>query len=847
LHAVAVMTGLPTGTVTLLFTDIERSTQLARRLGDRYGDVLEEHRRVLREAYTRHDGVEVDTQGDASFAAFGRAHDAVAAAADAQRGLAGAELAIRVGVHTGEPLLADGGYYVGVDLSRAARICAAAHGGQVLLSRPTYDLVDGDVDVRDLGEHLLKDIESPERLLQLVAPGLRDLFPPPRAWAPGNLPRTRTRFFGRERELEDIRRLLASDAPVVTLTGPGGVGKTRLALEVARELKDDFTDGAFFISLAATHASDVPAALAQTLDVTEQAGETVFDALARYLESSSLLLVLDNFESALTAAPQIAALVDRCPLVKVLATSRERLHLGAELEYRLDTLTDSDATDLFTARAVGARPDLDVAAEADVVSAICKQLDRLPLALELAAARVRILPLRAILERLSERLAFLTGGARDLPERHRTLAATIDWSYTLLDEEEQSAFLSLAVFVGGASLEAIESVAATPARALELVTSLCDKSLLLSRTADDGAPRFAMLATIREFALARLAEQGRETDVRRRHAHYFRDFAEREEHEIQGHQQARVLQQLSVEHGNLRAALEWAAEAGEDETLARLAAALWRFWFARGHLSEGRTWLGRAVAVGDDAETRARALRGASVLTAVAGDLDEARRLANELVAARRELGSDAGIASALVVLANIEADLGEQEAAASLYEEAAARARQAGARPSLAGIMSNLGYLALLRDDPAAARTTCREAAALFEELGFGEEAAGAWLNAAAAELLLGELDEARTAFARSLDRYVDLQHAEGVSYCLDTAAAIAAHGGEARRAAVLSGAAAAARGRTGGTLPPLERRLRDQTTATVEAALGPEAFVAALDEGTALEPQVAVALARG
>jgi tetratricopeptide (TPR) repeat protein len=369
----------------------------------------------------------------------------------------------------------------------------------------------------------------------------------------------------------------------------------------------------------------------------------------------------------------------------------------------------------------------------------------------------------------------------------------------------------------------------------------------LSRTADDGAPRFAMLATIREFALARLAEQGRETDVRRRHAHYFRDFAEREEHEIQGHQQARVLQQLSVEHGNLRAALEWAAEAGEDETLARLAAALWRFWFARGHLSEGRTWLGRAVAVGDDAETRARALRGASVLTAVAGDLDEARRLANELVAARRELGSDAGIASALVVLANIEADLGEQEAAASLYEEAAARARQADARPSLAGIMSNLGYLALLRDDPAAARATCREAAALFEELGFGEEAAGAWLNAAAAELLLGELDEARTAFARSLDRYVDLQHAEGVSYCLDTAAAIAAHGGEARRAAVLAGAAAAARERTGGTLPPLERRLRDQTTATVEAALGPEAFVAALDEGTALEPQVAVALARG
>jgi predicted ATPase/class 3 adenylate cyclase len=836
------MTGrLPSGTVTLLFTDIEGSTRLARRLGSRYADVLADHRRVLRDAFARHGGVEVDTQGDAFFAAFARARDAIGAAADAQRGLAAAEVGVRIGVHTGEPELAEGGYYVGVDLSRAARVCSAAHGGQVLLSRATYDLVRDDVEALDLGDHLLKDIDGPERLYQLAGPGLRNEFPPPRAWSPGNLPRVRTRFFGRESELDDLRRLLLGDAPVVTLTGPGGVGKTRLAVEAARELSDEFQDGAFFVPLASTRAADVSAALAQTLDVTEQAGETPLEALRRRLESSQVLLVLDNFESTLDAAPEVATLLDHCPQLKVLATSRERLNLRAEHEYRLDPLTATDASELFMARVSAARADLDVDAQRDEVTAICTELDRLPLALELAAARARILPLRTIRERLGQRLAFLTGGARDLPERQRTLAATIDWSYALLDTEEQSAFLSMAVFSGGASLEAIEAVVEPLGDTLELVTSLCDKSLLLSRTADDGTPRFTMLATMREFALGRLAEVDREAEVRRRHAHYFCDLAERDELEIQGRQQARLLQQLSLEHGNLRAALAWAAEHGEDETLLRLAAALWRFWYARGHLSEGRSWLRRALEPdGLPPGTVARALRGISVLEAVAGDLDDARRHAAELVDVRRSLGDDEEIARALVVLANVDAALGEQEKAASLYEEAAVHARQADARSALAGIMSNLGYLALLRDDPAAARVTCLEAVTLFEELGFGEEAAGAWLNVTAAELLLGDVDAARAAFTRSLERYVGLGHAEGVGYCLDIAAVIAERVGDSRRAAVLIGAAAAARERNGSILPPVEQRLHDETVAALDGLDDARA------EGEAMDQAAAVSLAR-
>ena len=389
------MPSLPAGTVTLLFTDIEGSTKLARRLGDGYRHVLASHRNVLRDAFAEHNGVEVDTQGDSFFVAFGRAHDAVAAAAAAQRALADGDVRVRIGIHTGEPTLAEGGYYVGVDLSRAARICAAAHGGQVLLSRATRDLVGDDVEIRDLGEHLLKDIEAPERLYQLVVPGLRAAVPArraPRRPATCRAPAPASTAAATSSTRSAV--LLAGDAPVVTLTGPGGVGKTRLALEVARESSDSFEDGAFFVSLAAARASDLSAALAQTLEVTEQAGESAVDALYRRLESSQVLLVLDNFESALDAAPQVAALVERCPRREGARRRAASASTSArEHEYRLDPLGESDASDLFAARASAARPDLDVDAQRDDVEAICRQLDGLPLALELAAAWARILPL----------------------------------------------------------------------------------------------------------------------------------------------------------------------------------------------------------------------------------------------------------------------------------------------------------------------------------------------------------------------------------------------------------------------------------------------------------------------
>jgi tetratricopeptide (TPR) repeat protein len=356
-----------------------------------------------------------------------------------------------------------------------------------------------------------------------------------------------------------------------------------------------------------------------------------------------------------------------------------------------------------------------------------------------------------------------------------------------------------------------------------------------------------MLSTIREYARARLLEQGRSHESRRKHAEYFLELAERAEPDIQGPQQATVLRQLAVEHDNFRAALAWTDEAAETEMLARLVAALWRFWFVRGHQTEGRVWAARALSgEGVAHQTRARALRGAAALDAVAGELDSAHRFARERLSICSAGGDDTQIANALVALANIETARNEPERAAELYERAATHARRAGARPELAGVMSNLGYFALLRDDPSAARATCREAAALFEELGFGEEAAGAWLNAAAADLLLRDLDEARSALVRGLDRYVDLQHADGISYCLNLAAAIAEQSGDGRLAAVLASAADAARERTGATLPPMEQRLRDVTTARIVVALDSESYADACAEGASLDLESAVAATR-
>src|SRR6266487_3709298 len=483
------MRDLPTGTVTLLFTDIEGSTRLLQQLGERYASVLSECRDLLRTTFSEHHGYEVDTQGDAFFVAFTRARDAVSAAVAAQRTLAshrwpeGVTVRVRMGMHTGEPHLASEGY-VGLDVHRAARIMSAGHGEQVLLSQTTHDLVEHalpeDVSLVDLGAHRLKDLQHPSHLFQLVIAGLPAGFPPLKTLDayPNNLPIQPTPLIGREQEVATVAALLRhEDVRLLTLTGPGGTGKTRLGLQVAAELSDRFANGVFFVNLAPLSDPElVIPATAQALDVQERTGQPLLELLKASLREKHLLLLLDNFEQVVRAALQVAELLAACPKLKIMVTSRMALHVSAEQEFAvpplmlpdpkhlpdLVVLSQYEAVALFIQRARAVKSDFQVTnATAPAIAEICVRLDGLPLAIELAAARIKLFPPPSLLARLSHRLVVLTGGAQDAPARQQTLRDTIEWSYHLLDAGEQRLFRRLSAFVGGCTLEAIEAVCAT--------------------------------------------------------------------------------------------------------------------------------------------------------------------------------------------------------------------------------------------------------------------------------------------------------------------------------------------------------------------------------------------------
>jgi predicted ATPase/class 3 adenylate cyclase len=537
---------LPSGTVTFLFTDIEGSTGLLETLGDRFVEALDLHRQLLRSAFVAHGGVEVDVEGDAFFAAFARAQDAVAAATDAQRALAshmwpeGVAIRVRMGIHTGEPVVTDEGY-VGMDVHRGARIMSAGHGGQVLLSQATHDLLsDGiasSVAVRDLGEHRLKDLTRPQRLYQLLISELESDFPPLKTLdnRPTNLHAQPNPLFGRQRELQEVGAILRrNDVRLLTLTGGGGTGKTRLGLQIGADLLDAFSDGVFFVSLAAIMEPElVPATIARTLSVRERTGQSQGETLMEYLREKELLLLLDNFEHLSGAAPSVAELVAGCPQLTVVVTSQAPLRLSAEHVYQVaplplpdtsddhdpESLLNSDAVALFVDRAAAVKPGFRLTAEnARAVAEICVRLDGLPLALELAAARVVILPPKKLLTRLSDSLTLLTGGAHDLPARQRTLRQTIDWSHALLSDDEQLLFARLGVFVGGCLLETAESVCRREedrgVDVLDWLSSLAEKNLLRAEEGFDGEPRFSMLETIREYALEKLeASEARDESV----------------------------------------------------------------------------------------------------------------------------------------------------------------------------------------------------------------------------------------------------------------------------------------------------------------------------------------------
>jgi predicted ATPase/class 3 adenylate cyclase len=880
------MADLPTGTVTFLFTDIEGSTKLWERYPEAMPATMARHDEVLREVMDSSGGFVFKTVGDAFCVAFSSASHALEAALAAQRALLseGREktgpLRVRMALHTGS---ADerGGDYFGAPVNRIARLLLAGHGGQILLSTATQELVRDALpegaSLRDLGERRLKDLFRPERVFQLLSPDLPASFPPLKTLDArlNNLPAQPTPLVGRERELKEVCDLLREEGVrLLTLTGPGGIGKTRLGLQVGAELLDEFEDGVFFVALAPIiDPALVASAIAEPLGVVEAGDQPLKEGLKDYLRGKELLLLLDNFEQVLGAAPLVGELLSACPKLKVLATSRSVLRVYGEQEYpvpplelprpgrlpAIDRLTQYEAVRLFIERAKAARPDFSVTDEnAPAVAEICARLDGLPLAIELAAARIKLLTPGAMLERLGSRLKLLHGGSRDLPERQRTLRGTIEWSHALLEEGERVLFARLAVFSGGRTLEAIETICDArgdlPVDALEGVSSLLDKSLLRQEEGPEGEPRFVMLETIHEYARERLEASGEAEEVRRLHAAYFLALAEEAEPELSGADQLACLERLEAEHDNMRAALSWSLEK-EPETALRLAVALARFWEKRSYFSEGSSWLEAALRLSDRVEaatthsaTRARLLSEAGTFAFFRTDFEHAIVLHGKALELYRELGDDSGVAFALLCLGAQHMEKGDHEQAAPFLEEALALSHRIGDKRNIAGTLHNLAEVERQRGNYERAKALGMESIALLREMEDKWQLGMVvgWLGLLAVwsgddhDLAERSLEE-----ALALDR--ELGNWAYGAYCLESFAGLAGARAQGSRAARLWGAAEALRTNIGAPRPLDARLLYEPSMAAARAQLGEAAWEAAFAEGMAMSPEEAAEYALG
>jgi predicted ATPase/class 3 adenylate cyclase len=871
------MPELPRGTVTFLFTDIEGSTALWEQDQAAMRPAVDRHIALLDAAIAAHGGHRFQIVGDAVQAAFATAPDALAAAVAAQQAIAAepwalpAPIRVRMALHAGEATPDEAGDYHQVPaLNRLSRLLAVAHGGQIVLSDAARALV-GDapdaVTLRELGEYRLRDLLEPERIWQVHAPGLETSFPPPRTLEvhETNLPMQLTTLVGREAEIARLSALIeGEDARLVTLTGPGGTGKTRLALAVAAEALDAFPDGVWVVDLASlTDPSLVLSRIAGVLGVRETGGPALSQALAAFLATKRLLLVLDNFEQVLEAAPQLAELLAACPQLSLLVTSREPLQVRAEQQIpvaplalppaevplSLAELARVPAIDLFVQRAQAIVPSFALTAEnAPVIAAICQRLDGLPLAIELAAARVRLLPPPALLERLERSLPVLTGGPRDAPARQRTLRDAIAWSHDLLEGDEPVLFRRLAVFRGGWTLEAAEAVAGDDG-ALDVLaglTALADKSLVRSVAAAGPDPRFGMLETIREFGLEQLTAAGEDDATRRRHADHLVAFSEALSAQLFAATEPELLARLAAELDNARAALVWLDQQGDEATLIRLAAGLGWVWFVRGFGTEGIAWLERARAprAAVAGPVRAAALNWASVLTLPRKDHAAAAELAALSVTLLRESGdASASLAMALLAHGRSTGYSGDRATGFALLEEALALARGLDHPLFIGAILDTIAEFAFLDGDLQRATTLATEALELQrrQQPLWGTSFSLALLGELA--LARADLPAAGAFYAESIALARALGDTTFLGAGLAAIGTIAADVGEAARAARLLGAAEAMYQVAGAWSFIAARGEHRQAVEATRAALGEEAFAAAWAEGRRLSREQATA----
>ncbi len=909
------MTQPPQGTVTFLFTDIQGSTKLWEAYPDTMKLALDHHDALMNQIMEAHNGYLVKSMGDGIFAAFASASDCAAAAVAIHRGLAEknwdgvGSLLVRIGMHTGEAQLREGDYFGGV-ISRAARIMGIGYGGQTLVSEATQELLTDtlptDLSLQDLGHHRLKDLARSENIFQLDHPDLDAEFPALKSLShlANNLPVQTTSFVGREQDVEQIKSLL-STAHAITLTGIGGTGKTRLSLQVAADLIEQYADGVWFVELAPlTEPSLVASTIGEVLEISEVPGQAMLDTLSDALAQKQLLLVLDNCEHLLdTSAEVAAALLKACPELRILASSREGLGIAAETTYAVaplplpesqedvGALLAAPSVQLFVERAQQAKPNFQLTEEnAEAVGYICRRLDGIPLALELAAARVKIMPPQKLVERLEDRFRYLTGGKREALAHHQTLRATIDWSYDLLDEAEKLLLNRVSVFQGGFVMEAAEGVCAGEGldelEVLDYLSQLVQKSLVEVDEQDDEA-RYRLLETVRQYAQEKLEDAGETETYHQAHLDHYLELAETAEPELEGAEQASWLNRLHQEHDNFRGALHWAIQAQQWEAAQRMGGSLGRFWRMHCHLGEGRVWLAQALQVkeGVGLSAQAKALRWAGGLALWQGDLGEAQGMKEASLAAYRELGDTQGIATLLGNLGIVALDQGNLEGAKALYEESLALCRELGDTQGIASALGNLGNVAQHQGDLDGAKALLEESLALCRELGDTHRIATALGNLGLVALDQGDMEGAKALFEESLALCRELGDTQGIATVVGNLghiglleddleearrqltdsltlsqeigdqvgvndvsakmASLAHKEGFAEIAAKLQGASARWGEELGAPLEPMPQQQYDETQAALKDELGEDGYAAAFEAGQQLSFEEMVALA--
>lgn len=779
-------------TVTLLFTDIEGSTRLLDRLGDRYLEVLDWHHQLMRAAISVAGGREVSTAGDSFFAVFPSASQAVQCAAVAQRRLAaqqwpdGQPVLVRMGLHTGVPT-PHGEDFLGIDVHRAARVMAVAHGAQVLLTDEVRSALGSSVLVRDLGHHRLKDLPGPEHLFQLVVPGLREDFPALRSLNRSNLPTPAHRLVGRQPEKALAREMLGRDGVrLVTLLGPGGAGKTRLAIELAADAVSRYRDGVWIVALAPIADPGLMVSeVARVMEIEPAPGEALEQTLGRALAERELLLVLDNFEHLMGAAGAVADLLAAAPRIGLLVTSREPLRIGGEHRLEVPPLPVEDACELFVQRAMAVRPNLVVADEEQAaIERICERLDGLPLAVELAAARIAVFSPRALEARLAKRLA-LPDGPRDLPERQRTLRAAIDWSYQLLEPADRALLQRLAPFIGGLRLQDAEAAFEDmfPDVAQSLI-SLRDKSLLRHRDDPDAEPRFWMLETIRAFALERALAEGTAEVAAAQHAGHFLALTEEAAPHLLGKEQRHWLDRLEQEQPNLRAALDHLTEHAPAQAIAMAGNLSW-YWTIRGYAPEARRRLNDVLgSAPSDSPRRAGALSAAGQTALQLGEGAEAEPLLLEALSLAKRDGDERLAVLTLSHLGWAAEILGDRSSSTDRHEEAIAAARAAGDDWALGVALNNYAVMAPTRGDVERARTMLEEALLIRRRVGEPRAIALTAGNLAEVALDAGDLVYADTLINEALTQAREIDFRPIIASALVTRAVISLQRGDLERA---------------------------------------------------------------